>query len=68
MKLRDALIQQAPSLALQRAAMIEIAKLDALVAEMACAMEDARAALGMAYPNGGPVVNAFEHVLAKALA
>ena len=34
MKLREALIQQAPSLALQRAAADEIAKLDAQVADL----------------------------------
>lgn len=34
MKLRDALITQAPSLALQRAAADEIARLDALVAQL----------------------------------
>ena len=38
MKLREALIQQAPSLALQRAAADEIARMDALIEEMRKAM------------------------------
>jgi hypothetical protein len=40
MKLREALIQQAPSLALQRAAADEIAKQDALIQQMLEALKD----------------------------
>lgn len=39
MKLRDALLAQAPSLALQRAAADEIARLDALLAQKQAALD-----------------------------
>ncbi len=49
MKLRDALISQAPSLALQRAAADEIARLDARLAQL----ESERAAAKTATAAGG---------------
>ena len=46
MKLREALIQQAPSLELQRAAQSEIAKLDADVSSLLMLLADIRFAIG----------------------
>ena len=61
MKLREALIQQAPSIELQRAAADEIARLDAaLVAAVAAERERWRAAIE-------PVLNASEGELPHAL-
>ena len=48
MKLRQALIEQAPSLALQRAAVDEIAKLDAMVERLQSTITD-RAAIEAAF-------------------
>ena len=59
MQLRDALIAQAPSLALQRAAASEIARLDSLVTDLLQASLAAAAALN------GPV--AYEEDNGRAL-
>lgn len=59
MQLRDALITRAPSLALQRAAASEIARLDSLVGELL------RANLAAAAALNGPV--SFEEDAGRAL-
>jgi DNA-binding FadR family transcriptional regulator len=67
MKLREALIQQAPSLALQRAAADEIARMDALIEEMRKAMVLVEEVLGIeGYFDGGPTRSAVIECIAAA--
>lgn len=65
MKLRDALITQAPSLALQRSAAAEIARQDALVHDLRRAATAAAAALDAAGQRGEPL-DRLRAVLARS--
>ena len=67
MNLRTALIQQAPSLALQRAAQVEIARLDSLVRDLGAELAAAHELLSLAQRlMPGPTVLAFARASEQA--